>query len=183
MANTAAVSARFWAAMGERYGKRWLAEYGDQPTPAWRELLDRFTPYEITDALALLVKRTGTQTHPPTLPQFEALLIDASRHRKAERSADDQRRGYWRSRVINAVARRMGYTGPIEFEPVMVAHKATLGDAMARALEACDSLETTTGQRSDGIENHCDALSAAIASNYLGLHKREEQTPEGTAPF
>ena len=108
--NTKAAHKRFWAAIGERYGQRWFADYGAEPNRAWIEMLDRYTPADITDALALLAKRPEMHQHPPTMPQFENLLMAAVRGRKAS-DGPNYRRDYWRSRIAGEVRRELARRG------------------------------------------------------------------------
>jgi hypothetical protein len=78
--------------MGERFGKRWLDDYGNEPTKSWKDLLDRFTPDDLAEALARLKDRPEhNRSHPPTHAEFEALLTSAAR--RNNRPTENFRRG------------------------------------------------------------------------------------------
>ena len=107
--NTAKTHTKFWARMADMYGKRWYADYGDKPSKAWIDVLDRFTPNQIADALGRLT--TASPQHPPTLPQFEQQLTTAVR---VGRNAGDPAtlvRDYWRSRIAGEVQREVARRG------------------------------------------------------------------------
>lgn len=166
MTMTATAHKRFWRTMGERFGKRWLDEYGDEPTQAWKDLLNRYTPTEVSRALAAMGSRAFA--HPPTLPQFEALLAEASKAAKAD--TQDWRRGYWRACIVNAVAAGMVQRGlishPAEFEEFLVRHRHSLGAAMRNLLDDMDAMEQRTGQRTLGMERTCEARCRELVQRF-----------------
>lgn len=151
MSLTNAVHKRFWSAMGERFGKRWLDEYDDKPTRAWRDMLDRYTPNDISGALTLMDGK-GWQ-YPPTLPQFEPLLKEAARHNKPD--DQDWVRGYWRSVIVDRFSRDfwLGHLIPSmeDFEQYLIQHRDTLGVELRQLLDHVDGLEKRTGQRTEGM--------------------------------
>ena len=158
MSNTAKVHLRFWLAMTERYGRRWTEQYGTDPSPAWRELVDKYTPDDVKLALAELPKEAPD--FPPTMPQFQAILAKAAQKRKDDPT--DYLRGYWRAAIVNEVATKLGYTFET-LEPVIVANRATLGKAMRDLLDAlCDS-ERRTGQKTEGMHVWCERACQEIA--------------------
>jgi len=160
---------RFWATMGERYGKRWLENYGETPTHAWRECLRAFTPKDIATAIELLSTRENTKQHPPTEPEFKALLQHAARsNAKPLEDPNEYRRGYWRSTIIHAVAQELGYTGET-LEPVVIENKHSLGRAMRDLLNEVDELEIATGQRTHGMESLVQERSCEIALAFREL--------------
>lgn len=166
MSNTKKVHTRFWESMAQRFGKRWADEYGNEPTLAWRELIDRYKPTEIRGALDLMHAK-GLQ-HPPTEPQFAELLSQAAtRSRKAEESAPELRRGYWRSAIVHLVAQDLGFN-TATFEPVLIENRLSLGNSMSMLLDEADDLEQRTGQRTHGIEDmvakRCHEISFAFKS-------------------
>jgi hypothetical protein len=171
MSNTKKTHERFWATMGERFGKRWIDDYGSIPTLAWRELLDRYSPQEIKAALELMHSR-GLE-HPPTEPQFAEMLVTAQKRSVAagaELNAADYRRGYWRAAIITLVAKELGYDFAT-FEPVLVANRHTLGEAMKRLLDDVDELESTTGQRTAGMELMVEKRCMEICAAFRQLRK------------
>jgi hypothetical protein len=181
--NTSKTAQRFWARMIESYGDRWVATYKAEPNQAWIELLNRYTPGQIGSAIAALTEKPETRQHPPSLPQFEALLIAASRATRSEMSEAEWRRGYWRSTIIHGVATALGY-GFGEFESVLIANKATLGAGMRHLLDVMDDMEQRTGQRTSGMEVHASREIARIASAYTHLRKPPQTQPETTSvPF
>lgn len=159
---------RFWRTMGERYGKRWLDSYGDEPTHAWRDCLNPFAPADIQRAINLLAENPETQQHPPTEPAFRALLQRAVR--LGAKKTDDPaeaRRSFWRSTIVGEVATALGYrTRPIEFEALVVANKDSLGKSMSLLLDEVDDLEASTGQRTSGqvdmVFERCRAIGVAF---------------------
>lgn len=206
MAATDEFVKRFWQRMGETYGSRWAETYGMMPTQAWRELLARFSPQAAQAAMGDLQSQAHLRQHPPTLPQFESLLIAALRSGRQEATAADFRRGYWRSRVIHGVSDAMGWrlTGEIgqSFEGLLIANRDGLGRACRDLLDQLDDLELKSGQRTQGQEDHCHAACQRIASAYahlrpkppttsadgvvsrVGKPERETEAPQSTgAPF
>jgi hypothetical protein len=151
MSNTAAVHERFWGAMAERFGKRWYDTYGPSATHAWRELLDRYSPRQIHAALDLM--RTRAYEHPPTEPQFAELLVRASINKPTDDPAE-LRRGYWRSAIVHQVAQGLGYD-IVTLEPVLISHRESLGRACRDLLDDLDTLESRTGQRTEGQLTTC----------------------------
>lgn len=59
---------RLWVRLGDIYGKRFFAEYGDTPNVTWAESIRRLS-YEQA-AAALETCRTIGDQYPPTLSQF-----------------------------------------------------------------------------------------------------------------
>ncbi len=168
--NTAAVIGRFWDRMRETYGARWVETYGATPPQAWRETIDRFSPSEISQALSDLQSIPHLRQHPPTLPQFEQLLAQAQRRGRAEMTAADWRRGYWRSCVIGGVITATGYAvGTEELGRLMARNAATLGRAMRDLLDELDNAEASVGQRTEGMQRRCVDGSIAIARSYRHL--------------
>lgn len=154
MSNTAKTVTRFWATMCERYGTRWTTTYGAEPTHAWQECLRAFSPKDIARAIDALDLKEQTRAHPPTEPEFRALLKIASRGNAHH--VDDPnalRRGYWRSTIVTYVARGLGYHVDT-LEPVLIENKS-LGRAMLDLLNDLDELEVATGQRTPGQETMC----------------------------
>jgi hypothetical protein len=188
MSNTNATHVRFWARMHATYGERWAANYGENPTAPWVEMLNRYTPMQIGAALEKLSERPEMRQHPPTLPAFETLLQATARAARAEMGEAEWRRGYWRSSVVNGVAVAMGYN-VAEFEPVLIANKGTLGASMRLLVDELDDMEARTGQRTPGMESHCQRQVRRIASEYAHLRairSREparEQEGETRVPF
>lgn len=160
---------RFWQSMGERYGNRWFEAYGVKPTQAWRDCLQPFSPKDIHGAIEALALKDHTRQHPPTEPEFRMLLSQAVRRGATpSENPNDLRRGYWRSRIVTAIARGMGFSVD-DFEPVLVANKHSLGRAMKDLLDEVDELETATGQRTRGQESMVDAKCADIVTAFRAL--------------
>lgn len=171
MSNTEKSHQRFWTAMIQRFGTRWGQTYGLEPTLAWRELLDRYTPGEVKLALELMHQR-GFE-HPPTEPQFAQLLNQAqTRGRSKQDDPIEARRGYWRSMIVTAVATQLGYD-VVTFEPVLIENKHSLGAAMRKLLDQVDALEVTTGQRTSGQEAMVERQCREIVADFclLAGHK------------
>jgi len=149
--NTQKTHDRFWEAMRARFGLRWLTEFGDKPTPPWIQLLNRFTPLQLKEALELMVPEKFA--HPPTMPQFEALLVRAAA--KRPENTTDWSRGYWRSIVISQGARDFWLAKIIpretDFEPYLIQHRDELEGELHHLLDRAVMLERDTGQRTDGI--------------------------------
>ena len=66
---------RFWAAMGEAFGRRWYEEAGTKPSGMWLTDLQGMTP----EQAAMGFKRLKGQglAHPPTLSQFVCAVSKA----------------------------------------------------------------------------------------------------------
>lgn len=150
MSNTNRVHQRFWSAMAERYGRRWTEQYGPESSPAWRELIDKYIPEDVKIALAELPKEA--KEFPPTLPQFEAILVKCAQRRKSDPT--DYIRAYWRSEVVMQVAGLLGHTSQT-LEPFVVAHRETLGRAMRELLDTLDTSEKRMAQRTEGLRILC----------------------------
>lgn len=164
MSNTLKVYGRFWSTMAERYGKRWVDEYGVTPTKAWTDALDRFTPQDIASALARL--SVESPVHPPTLPQFEKLLGRAQR--LSEGSTRDWVRGYWRSTIVDQFEREAVAVGQVDrrekAEAFIVTYRTTVGAALRQLLDHVCELEHSNGEvRTTGMESHVTATVRAIA--------------------
>jgi hypothetical protein len=174
MSNTAKVVARFWQTMLERYGKRWAETYGDEPTEAWRACLRAYSPKDIGRAIDALELKEHTRQHPPTEPEFRALLKHAARSNvKAPDDPNELRRGYWRSSIITLVSRGLGYTADT-FEAVLIENKTSLGRAMRDLLDEVDELETTTGQRTAGMESLVLERSGEIVTAFKQLKAAQQ---------
>lgn len=161
MSNTSKVHKRFWATMGERFGKRWLDEYGDEPTKAWSDLIDRFTPDEIANALLRLKDRPeSARSHPPTHGEFESMLGKAQRAHASD--GTDYVRAYWRSVIVETCMRHAALLNIVSHgEKQLGALPA--GDVrdvaialMRQQLDwACDT-ERRNGQRTEAMTNAVD---------------------------
>lgn len=157
---------RFWAAMLERYGSRWAAQYGPNATQEWQDLIDRYEPAEVKAALAGLSK--ASPEFPPTLPQVEALLAKAAQAAKGYEV--NYRRGYWRTLIVAEMADLLGHTfGSLEH--VIVAHKATLGAAMLNLLNDSEQAEVSAGERTWAMERECQRRCGEIAKGYPELRR------------
>jgi hypothetical protein len=160
---------RFWLSMGERFGKRWLDDYGAEPTKAWMETLGGYSLADIGAAMDLM-KLRGWQ-HPPTEPQFAQLLAEAARRNQG--STENYRRGFWRSFMVAEISDLLGYRFHVkQFEDLIIANKHSLGAAMLSLLNELDQLEIDTGQRTPGQLAHCAQRCKEIAANFVRL-KRE----------
>lgn len=168
MSLTKAVHTRFWNSMAERFGKRWLDEYGDKPTKAWCDLIDRFTQEDITEALARLKDRPEhSRSHPPTHAEFEVLLAKAARAN--EKPSQDFMRAYWRTSVIRSCefhAKRLGICEPDRFEAFLIRNRETVGYWMRDLLDEVHGMEKSVGQRTDGmnefVERRCREILEAF---------------------
>lgn len=171
MSNTEATYTRFWKTMGERYGKRWLDDFGDTPTRAWKDCLSPFTPKDIQRAIELLALNENTKQFPPTEPEFRSLLQRAVRLASApQEDPGHVRRGYWRSVIVGECQRALGYAqNPLGFEQLVIANKHSLGLAMKNLLDEVDELEHATGQRTKGQHELVEERSRAIALAFRQL--------------
>jgi bisphosphoglycerate-dependent phosphoglycerate mutase len=168
VSNTARVHTRFWAAMQQRYGlRRWNELYGEDVSPAWREVIDRATPDEVKNALAELPK--AAPDYPPTLPQFVAILAKVSSRDRADTT--NWIRGYWRSAIVHEVAGNLGYTSAT-LEPVIVAHRNTLGSLMRALLDDMEGMEHRTGQRTEGMHEACRDRCLSLTEQFVQLEQQ-----------
>lgn len=138
------ILARFWRSMGERFGKRWLDEYGPEPTRAWEEALRPWDADVVRGALDMMGEK-GWQ-HPPTLPQFQSLLRDAER--KHAKPTQDWVRDYWRTTIVDAASHAIGMDWK-QFEPFLVKHRDTLGVELRELLNEFDARDKARGGRTD----------------------------------
>lgn len=165
MSNTGKVHARFWTAMQQRYGiRRWNELYGENISPSWRELIDRFTPDDVKGALAQLPKQAPD--FPPTLPQFEAILTKLAQSKRID--STDYLRGYWRSFIVFEMENNLGYRFESSFEDVLRVQPA-LAQSMRSILDDICDMELRTGQRTDGMHLACRDKCADLAENFEDL--------------
>jgi hypothetical protein len=155
--------------MGERFGKRWIDDYGDIPTKAWADLIDKFSQEDLAEAFARLKDRPEhSRSHPPTHAEFEVLLAKAAKSH--EKPSQDFMRGYWRSMVVMGVAGELGHTSS-SLEPHVVARRDSLGAQMRALLDQlCDS-ERRMNQRTEGLHDLCREQCRAIAIDHRDLRQ------------
>ena len=165
--NTQKTHERFWEAMRARFGLRWLTEFGNKPTAPWVALLNQVTPEQLHAAIDLMAELKFA--YPPTLPQFQALLKKAAEKKPTENV--DCARGYWRSVIVNAVARAMIQRKYIscwdDFEQLMIQHHATLGAQIRSLLDDVYSREKNTGQRTPEMEVFAEDAARRIGSTWM----------------
>lgn len=77
---------RVWERLRQWYGARLAEQYGDEPPADWCEAVNTSTDDAIK--LALRGVREKHVAHPPTLPEFEALLRKGAAARNTSHSAD-----------------------------------------------------------------------------------------------
>jgi hypothetical protein len=176
--NTEKTHARFWDAMRARFGVRWFTEFGDKPSAPWITLLNQYGPAQVKAALELMAEQK--LAHPPTLPQFEALLKKASL--KHDTGGKDFLRGYWIS-VVHETCMR--HAGLLNLVPYGEKNYAALPDnmrevAIRKSQEMVDyavDAELRTGQRTPGIEQHVNAELWRT----LKLYQRDRASLQKTA--
>ena len=149
---TGKVHLRFWNAMTERYGRRWTEQYGAEASPAWRELVDKYTLDDIKAALAKL--GDAAPDFPPTLPQFETILTKVSNAKKVDTT--NYVRGYWRSMITHECRAILGLTQE-EFERTLMDNRSTLGKRLASLVDEIETSERKMGQRTEGLHAWCSA--------------------------
>lgn len=157
------ILARFWRSMGERFGKRWLDEYGPTPTRAWEEALRSWDAEIVRAALEMMGEKAWQ--HPPTLPQFQALLREAER--KHAKPTEDFVRGHWRTVIVGAAALAMAKSVR-EFESYLIDHRDTLGTVLRELLDEFDARDKIAGKRTDEETRWC----AARATEHAMVHLR-----------
>lgn len=169
MSNTTKVHNRFWGAMQQRYGiRRWNELYGEDISPTWRELIDKFIPEDLKLALGQLSKEAPD--FPPTLPQFEAILSKVARKQIADPT--DWVRGYWRSMIVLETSYNLGHTMRT-MEPVIIENRNTLGAHMRSILDEMCAMELATGQRTEGMLDACRDKCLAMSRSYQHLRGEE----------
>ena len=158
MSLTEKVHVRFWRTMGERYGRRWFDEYGEQPTQVWRETLEGYTPNDIKTALDLLP--TKFPLHPPSQPAFAQLLAEVAQ--KLRHEPHDYTREYWRSVVTRTCLRHAALLNIVPWGTSEM--RALPSDVYEVAMRKCRELldwacdtERKQGQRTPGIEQSVNA--------------------------
>lgn len=149
--NTEKTHGRFWDAMRARFGIRWFTEFGDKPSAPWVQLLNRFTPDQLKEALELMAAEK--LAHPPTLSQFEVILKRAAV--KKPEDTTNWVRNYWRSVIVDVLARDFWLAKLIprmaDFEAHLVEHRDTLGQEAHTMLVCVEEMERRTGRRTDGM--------------------------------
>lgn len=70
--NASPAARRFWSKLVSWYGTRVLDSFGKDPDAEWCEKIDAATDTEVDLAWSLM--RTRHVSHPPSLPEFIALL-------------------------------------------------------------------------------------------------------------
>lgn len=155
MSNTAKVHSRFWDAMRARFGTRWLEQQGNEPTDAWKQVVNKFTPDDLRKALDLM-GQDSKRVHPPTLPEFETYL------RRAQAKAPDNvdhSRAYWRGIVVGTCMRHAFLLNIVRRDAPDL--RALPPDVYAIALRVCQELldwtcdtERKNGQRTQEMEHH-----------------------------
>ncbi|MCC6196773.1 MAG: hypothetical protein IT518_20155 [Burkholderiales bacterium] len=153
---------RFWRSMGERFGKRWLDEYGPVPTRAWLECLRPWDADVIRNALEMMGEKAWQ--HPPTLPQFQALLRETDR--KNAKPADDFVRGYWRTVIVGAAAHAAGLSVR-KFQAILAANAYSLGADLRALLDEFDARDKAAGRRTDEQVRWCVERASAIAQDHV----------------
>ncbi len=148
--NTGKVHVRFWNAMTERYGRRWTEQYGPEASPAWRDLVNKFTLDDIKVALSKL--GNVAPEFPPTLPQFETILTKLASAKKVDTT--NYVRGYWRSMIVRECRVLLSQTSE-QFEQTLIENEVTLGKRLRGLLDELESAERKTDQRTEGILNFC----------------------------
>lgn len=165
MSLTTAIITRFWRTMGERYGQRWLQDMGDKPTKSWVDLLNRYTPNQISKAIGLLA--TESPLHPPTNPQFEKLL---ERTRRQSGEGVDYVRGFWRSALMRELEDELLYRKLIterrQAEQYLSERKHSLGERLRDLLNRlCEAEGANGGQRTEGLHNTArDSVRALVSA-------------------
>lgn len=185
MSNHALVHTRFWRAMSERFGPRWIDANGGTPSRAWTELIDRYTPDELRAAIDLLKDRADSQVaHPPTHPEFEKLLVKASAIAKRS-DATDYVRGYWRSVIVATILRHAGLLhilpwGTTDLQALRVASSAAYLAAVRTGADLLDwacVAERNQGQRTPGLEQRINTQLWDV----LKIWRRDPDAPSQLA--
>jgi hypothetical protein len=155
--------------MRARFGRRWVEEFGPEPTAPWLELLGKYRAHHLRIAIDLLTAQRPMQM--PTLPTFEVLL-----QRAAGKTPDlqDHVRSYWRAVILLYVSTNLRAARVIstdeELEQHLVAYKATLGVALRKLLdELCDLDARNDGHRTAGMYERVENG----VRHALGAHRRE----------
>lgn len=161
------ILARFWRSMGERFGKRWLDEYGPEPTRAWEEALRPWDADVVRGALEMMGEK-GWQ-HPPTLPQFQALLRDAER--KHAKPADDWVRGYWRTIIVHEAAASLNMSLE-QFGQFLVRQRDTLGLELLTLLDEFDARDKARGKRTDEEIGWCRDRTRQCVARFVDRFAR-----------
>ena len=72
MAKPSKRAERMWLRLTEWYGARVIDQYGADPPEDWCDVIDHLDNDQVKRGLSLL--RSRYVQHPPTLPQFEAVM-------------------------------------------------------------------------------------------------------------
>jgi len=71
-ANSTSAASELWKRLASWYGARLLDQFGTQPPPDWRETIEQCSADVIARALAEI--KIEHPVHPPTFPQFAAIV-------------------------------------------------------------------------------------------------------------
>lgn len=158
--------------MRARFGRRWVEEFGPEPTAPWLDLLGKYKPNHLRIAIDLLTAQRPMEM--PTLPTFEALLQRASGKTPDLR---DHTRSYWRAVILLYVSTNLRAAGVVstdeDLERHLVTYKATLGVDLRKLLdEVCDLDARNNGHRTSGMY---DRVENGVRQA-LGAHRRELAT-------
>lgn len=173
---------RFWKIMGERFGSRWFLDMGANPTPAWTDLLDRYTAEQLSQAVELLKGRAENQRgHPPRLPEFEILLERA--RKSAPGDGVDHVRNHWRSVVAQTAMR---HAALLRLVPWGTAELGKLPSDVYRIVLrhcqelldwACDEERRLHGQRTASMAQH---INSALWNLMKPWQRDEVPAPQTT---
>lgn len=152
---------RVWQRMNECYGARFAEQYGEFPTMPWIEVIEAASNQDLNLALANM--RTAHLHHPPSLPEFQALIGAANKTSLA--NIEDPIRGYWRSLILMHVSRGLCYRDIWEFEPIVI-RNSKLAAALLALLDELSNAEKVSGDRTGAMFKTCERRCLDIVNAF-----------------
>jgi hypothetical protein len=160
-------TSRLWERLKGLFGADAVSRKFGAVAPAeWAAALRSLRDFEIDRGIARLTR--GSAKSPPALPEFMRLCRDPESGGAA--SADgappigNPIRDHWRGCVVHDTARAMGLS-IAHIEPLIVQHRATLGQAMRDLLDELTEQDILTG-RTAGMHEGCVRRCGEIARQF-----------------
>lgn len=146
----------------------------DELLESWWKALKHCSYQDVEKRVDVFLARAGEKTPFPRPSQMRD-PDDAPTNTQDGNAPRD----YWRTCVVNDVARALGHTTS-SLSPILAANKDTLGGAMRTLLDELYGQEMQRGERTHGMHLGCQRRANEIARAFA--HLRTEHAPPLTAP-
>ena len=184
MSNTRKLHDRFWAAMAERYGKRWAENTAPKSVKPGANCSIAIRPMRSP-------QRSKTCPSCARTPADDAAVRDlaAERHARKEPTLEGSHTRFLALRggrqcrtsyaIVSYMARKRGADAMtpthLRFEQIVISNKPTLGAAIRSLLEEMCEMEIRTGQRTDGMLMHCRDRSLELMRRVFASLQEAQQ--------